>query len=153
VGRAQKGSGTWGGGREKRDVAASTAGCACEMLEKRRGLTVAVRGQRERTRDGQSAQTGRAHQTARGNGRTREGKLAPIGWPHRAEGEREGESTRARLTPTGEDRLSERGARGLARLDWADWAENGFFYFPEFLNSFSFYFLYGIQIKFNHNSN
>jgi hypothetical protein len=39
-------------------------------------------------------------------------------------------------------------ARGLARPDWAVWAENGFSIFPEFLNAFSFYFLYGIQIKF-----
>jgi hypothetical protein len=45
------------------------------------------------------------------------------------------------------------GARGLARLDWASWAELAFSIFPEFPNAFSFYFLYGIQFKFNHNSN
>jgi hypothetical protein len=45
------------------------------------------------------------------------------------------------------------GARGLAGPDWASWAKLAFSIFLEFLNAFSFYFLYGIQLKFNHNSN
>jgi hypothetical protein len=41
---SKKGSGTWRGGREKRDVGASTMGCAGGRLGKRRGLTCGVRG-------------------------------------------------------------------------------------------------------------
>jgi hypothetical protein len=44
----QKGSSAWGGGREKRDVGASTAGHASGRLGRWRGLTGGVRDQRER---------------------------------------------------------------------------------------------------------
>ena len=63
--------------------------------------------------NGWSPLTGRTHQTARGNGRASEGKLAPTGWPHRAEGERERARARERrLTLTGVVHLSaDAGAR------------------------------------------
>jgi hypothetical protein len=39
-------------------------------------------------------------------------------------------------------------ARGPAGLDWAGWAAFDFSFFQGIFNAFSFYFLYGFQIKF-----
>jgi hypothetical protein len=86
---SKKGSDVWGGGCEKRDVGASTTGCAGGRLGKQMGLTGGVRGPaREDTRWVASA-TGQAHRTTGGSGRASEGELALIGWPHWADGEKE----------------------------------------------------------------
>jgi hypothetical protein len=81
-------------------------------------------------------------------------KRAPIGWPHRVEGEREwgcaGAGWCRQAGPACQGGSGH--ARGLGRAGSAGLKMVLPFSF-EFLIPFSFYFLYGIQIKSNHNSN
>jgi hypothetical protein len=69
-------------------------------------------------------------------------------------GKQEGERAHGRgrgLSLIGGGHLSgDVGARGLAGLSWAEWAEFGFL-FPWNFNAFSFYFLYRYEIKFKPN--
>jgi hypothetical protein len=72
-----------GGGREKRDVGTSMSRCAGGRLGKRRELTGGVHGPDERELTNERlALTGRTNRTEGGSECMREGKLAPIGWPH-----------------------------------------------------------------------
>jgi hypothetical protein len=68
----------WGGGRKTSDMGASTAGCDCRRLGKRGGGG-----------GGEWGPWARERELTRGNGHASEGKLVPIGWPHRVDGERE----------------------------------------------------------------
>jgi hypothetical protein len=102
--------------------------------------------------NGRLALTGQTHQTARESGRASEGtggdKLVPPGRGREHARERE-------TVATGGVHLS----ADAGALAWPGWArlgclgQNKFFYLLEFPNAFSFYFLYGIQFKCNHNSN
>jgi hypothetical protein len=102
--------------------------------------------------NGQSALTERAHRAARENGRVREriGADRPI--PPGSRRERERECVRGRgPSLTGGVHLTGDACARLAVLSWAEWAEIGFSFSPNFLMLFFLFSLWisnQIQTKF-----
>jgi hypothetical protein len=145
-------SGTWGSGRETCDVGASMAGCTGGRLGKGRWLTCGVRGPvRASSRRAVSADR------ADPPGSERERACARRNLRRQASptGQREGESAQVKA---GADRwVPPMRQSGRARQVWLGWiglnGPIGFSYFLGFSKCFSFYFFYGIQIKFKPNSN
>jgi hypothetical protein len=78
----KRGSGTWEGGCEKRNVGASTTRCASGRLWKRRGLTGGIRGPaREDSRRAVNDDRAGSPNSERKRARVRGGVLAPTSWP------------------------------------------------------------------------
>jgi hypothetical protein len=117
-----------------------------ERVETHRRGSQASEGERANRR---SVLTGRAHRAARGNKRVRGWINADRPVPPAAGG-RDGE--RAHMRDRGLS-LTGGGDEG-ARAAWLGWIGpgglNSIFLFPGISNCFSFYFLYGFQIKFKH---
>src|SRR5690242_2129119 len=97
--------------------------------------------------------TGRSHWTERDRRRASERGAEPTGLAHWATGGREGERARVlrcgRSLASGVQLSGDAGARGLAGSSWGGWAELGFSFSRDFLNSFLFIF----SRVFNSNSN
>jgi hypothetical protein len=90
--------------------------------------------------NGRSALTERAHRAVRENGCAREEIDADNPAPPGSRRERDRVCGRGSSLIGGSHLLGDAGARGLAGLDWAYWAEMGFYFFLEFLMAFLFIF-------------